>query len=278
MNDALDCLNDPFLQQYTQLKTRGKLVRPRGLLCLELEDHSYVLPPYVRFQNFAARKLNVKYIRDEFRWYLKGDRFDLSICEKAKIWQGIINSDGSINSNYGQYIFHGDGNQFDNVVRTLASDPDSRRASMTILDRQHLLSDTKDVPCTYALNFRLRDGKLNMSVLMRSQDALYGMASDAPCFSFIQEMVLEALREHMPNIQCGTYFHHANSFHAYERHFKMLDELTNIFGPGVRYEHVDCPRISGPDEVRCLRALHTMTLDELAALPERFAFAKWLIA
>jgi thymidylate synthase len=254
-----------FRQIYRDVKERGQLVAPRGQTVLEIEDYSYVLPPFVRFQSFVSRKLNLNYIKDEMLWYIKGDRYDTSIASKAKIWQGIINRDGTINSNYGQYIFAGP-KQFDNVVRILTEDRDSRRASIMILNDNHLLSDTKDVPCTYGINFRIRNDKLNMSVMMRSQDAIFGMANDCPAFSFIHEMMLNALRRQYPTLDYGTYHHTANSFHIYERHFAMLDRLV----ADDPYVPVDCPKISGPDEVAFLRAL------DFSAIPQQFAFAKWL--
>ena len=255
---------ESFRRIYHDVKQRGRLVRPRGQLVLEIENYSYELPPFVRFQSFQSRKLNVQYIKDELLWYIKGDRFDTSIAAKAKIWQGIINDDGSINSNYGQYIFTG--KQFDNAVKLLAADKDSRRASMVILGDDHLLSDTKDVPCTYALNFRIRDDKLNMSVHMRSQDAIYGMGNDAPAFSFIHEMMLNALRAHYPQLGYGTYFHIADSFHVYERHFPMLDKLC----ADDPYVDVPCPEISGPSEVDFIRRL------DFSDTPVEFRFARWL--
>lgn len=253
-----------FTRIFHDLKERGKYVRPRGQLVLEIENYSYELPPYVRFQSFESRKLNVQYIKDEFLWYLKGDKFDVTIAEKAKIWQSIINSDGSINSNYGQYIFAGP-KQFDNVIKILSNDRDSRRASIVILGDDHLLSNTNDVPCTYALNFRIRDNALNMTVHMRSQDAIYGMGNDAPAFSFIHEMVLNALRSVYPDLKYGVYHHFADSFHVYERHFRMLDRLLD---KNENYIEIECPKISGPDEVDCLR--------KLCETEERFAFVKWL--
>lgn len=256
---------DEFRKIFIDLKDRGKPVKPRGQLVLEIENYAYELPPFVRFPSFENRKLNVQYIKDETLWYIKGDKYDTSIAEKAKIWQGIINADGSINSNYGQYIFAGP-KQFDNVIKTLVEDKDSRRASMMILGDGHLLSDTKDVPCTYALNFRIREDTLNMSVHMRSQDAIFGMGNDAPAFSFIHEMMVNALRRYYPTLKYGTYFHIADSFHVYERHFSMLEKLVQ----GDKYVHVECPKISGPDEVDFLRKL------DFSEIPESFAFARWL--
>jgi thymidylate synthase len=254
-----------FRTIFQRLFYEGLHVKPRDLLSIELENFSYELPPYVRFQSFECRKFNVDYVKHEMLWYIKGDRFDASICDKAKMWGQIINKDGSINSNYGQYVF-GTLNQFDNVVKTLRDDKDSRRASIMILNSDHLFSDTKDVPCTYSINFRIRRGFLNMSVHMRSQDAIYGMGNDAPTFSMIHEMMFNTLLKYYPDLQHGTYFHTADSFHVYEKHFSMLSSIVD----GNEYIQTECPRISGPDEVEFLRRLN------FATIPEKFEFTKWL--
>lgn len=256
----------PFVKIYNDLNY-GHYVEPRGELIIELENYSYELDPYVRFQNFESRKLNLDYIKTEFLWYLKGDRFDSSICDHAKIWKSVINKDGSINSNYGQYIF-GKINQFDIVVNLLKNDKDSRRASIMILDNDHLKSDTNDVPCTYSINFRIRNNKLNMTVHMRSQDAIYGMGNDAPAFSFIHEMMLNALKRYYPDLGYGKYFHSADSFHVYKRHFLMLDKLKSY----DYYEIVNCPKISGPDEVDYLRNFNFLNI------PNEFKFTYWLLS
>jgi len=273
----------PFRDIFRRLVKTGRLVSPRGQLVIEAENFSYVLPPFVRFCNFQHRKLNVNYIRKEILWYLRGDSTDLSIMQHAKMWKDLVNIDGTINSNYGQYIF-GTQNQFDNVVKTLSEDRDSRRASIVILSERHLKMETKDVPCTYSLNFRIRNNTLNMSVHMRSQDAIFGMGNDAAVFSVVHEMVLNALWRVYPDLRYGDYFHIADSFHAYERHFEMLSKLTG-YEKGTdtdgftkrekarlsSYKFVMCPMISGPDEVDFLRLL------DFTSIPETYKFSKWLV-
>lgn len=258
---------DVFRGIFNDVKKRGKLVSPRGQLVLEIEDYNYVLPPFVRFQNFTSRKLSLKYIAREFLWYLRGDRFDTSICEHAKMWSPLVNKDGSINSNYGQYIF-GSTNQFDNVVRTLTKDKDSRRASVSILNSGHLISDTNDVPCTYSLNFRIRNDHLHMSVAMRSQDAVFGMGNDAPAFSFVHEMVYVSLKATYPELQMGRYHHYANSFHVYERHFDLLEKIV----AGDSHTSVDCPRILDHREIDVLRSVN-----QSSVVNDEFKFTRWLI-
>ena len=252
-----------FQDVYRRVKREGKEVSPRGMKIIEVENFNYELPAYVRFTNFKARKLNVDYIKKEFLWYLKGDRNDLSITKHAKIWIGCIENN-AINSNYGQYIFTG--GQFDKVIQVLKADKDSRRASIVILNQFNLLTATKDVPCTYSMNFRIRDNKLNMSVHMRSQDAIYGMSNDAPAFSFVHEMVLKTLQIYYPELEMGSYYHIADSFHVYERHFEMLERLQDD-----EYTEVECPKISSWKEVGYLIAKNT----PIAECTD-FKFNEWL--
>lgn len=254
-----------FRRIYNSLFNHGEICAPRGFKIIELQNYSYEIMPYTRFVNFESRKLNINYIKQEFLWYLKGNRFDKSICDHAKIWREIVNEDGSINSNYGQYVF-GSINQFDTALKTLQLDKDSRRASIMILNKDHLQSTTKDVPCTYAINFRIRNNTLNMTVHMRSQDAIYGMGNDLPCFSFIHEMMYESLKATYPNLNYGIYYHIADSFHVYERHFDMLKKIIN----NDAYTPVIIPKINGKSEVDFLRA------GDFKNIPQEFKFTQWL--
>ena len=245
----------------------GVNASPRGLLVKEIENYSFILPPYVRFASFESRKLNIAYIKKEFKRYLQGDRYDDSILDHAKIWSDVINEDGSINSNYGQYIFKGV-NQFDRCVKYLKEDKDSRRAAMVILSRDHVLSVTADLPYTYSISFRIRENKLNMSVRMRSQDAIYGLGNDIPAFSIIHEMMFHMLTGAYPKLELGYYHHCADSFHVYSRHFEMLDKIVN----GDTYLEINCPKISGEQEVGFLKNCN------FTEIPESYEFTRWLLS
>lgn len=254
-----------FGKIYEDLYFKGEIVYPRGLKVREIENYNYVLPPYCRFQTFAARKLSISYIKKEFLWYLKGEKFDTSIAEHAKMWTSLINADGAINSNYGRYIFT-EMQQFDNVVNILTKDKDSRKASIVILSSEHLKSADLDTPCTYSINFRIRKNKLNMTVRMRSQDAILGMGNDAPAFSFVHEMMYQTLKEVYPELEYGEYYHSADSFHIYEKHFDMLEQIIQ----GSSYVEYVCPRILNADEVRFLRKL------DFTNIPPQYQFTTWL--
>lgn len=240
-----------FYEILSYLWDCGQECSPRGLRCKELTNFSYTLPGRVRFMCFDHRGLKMDYVKQELLWYLRGDKSDVSILRNAKMWEGLVNEDGSINSNYGQYIFHlpgdlyGSQSNFFRVVHTLIKDRDSRRAAICILNNAHLDSDTKDYPCTCYLNFHIRDDQLHMYVRMRSQDAIFGMGNDAPCFSFIHELMWQVMRKQdgFETLRLGNYHHMADSFHVYERHYEMMEKI--LMDPHVTYDyHEDCPEFT----------------------------------
>ena len=244
---------------YAILKSYGSWVQPRGERTLEIENLTYICRPRVRFNNFQGRKFNLAYLKREMAWYIKADPTDLSIAEHASQWGKIV-ANGKLNSNYGTYWFGKYGVQ--HIVDLLNIDPMSRRAVIPMYgtDLDHLDLDAKDVPCTIAIEFRIRQGLLNARVIMRSQDVLWGMANDLPTFSFLHEIVAALL-----NVPMGTLTVSVGSFHVYE---SKLEMLTNILMYKLHVPVGDAPPIISHDEAKLL-IQNTIN-------PE-MAFGKWLM-
>ncbi len=271
-----------FYKIYQNLWKNGEECAPRGLRCKELTNFNYTLPPRVRFVSFDHRKLNLDYVKQEFCWYARGDSRDVSIAKLAKMWGGLVNADGSINSNYGWYLFNhqaGDGlwSNFARVVNELIKDPDSRRATTCILSNHHLNSVTQDYPCTAYLNWHIRGDKLVQYVRMRSQDAVFGLGNDAPCFSLIHELLWDSLKPFYPKLQLGDYHHVADSFHVYERHYQMIEKILD--NPGVSQDHhPGCPAMSGRG-AQFLQLQHVVNNLEMTpqGFDELLPFTQWLL-
>lgn len=260
---------DVFLCVYQDLLALGKVCGPRGKETLELEDYQFTLQPFDRFTSFRARKLSLDYIKAELIWYIGGNPYDTMITEHAQIWKDIRQPSGEFFSNYGQYIFgKQNGAQF--VVDELLMDQDSRRAVIPLLNASHLFHNNKDVVCTYSMSFRIRNNRLNMSVNMRSNDAMWGMTNDVACFSFIHEIIWNMITAHMPSIEMGHYTHKVDSLHVYERHYAMLSQLVNDGLNG--YTKIEVPRIADYREVRQL----FQHLVEGRPLHTHYAFTDWL--
>ena len=158
------------------------------------------------------RNWNQKYAAAEWAWYLSGDPNIIKLGQLygkiPPIWERMADVNGEVNSNYGYQWKRCD--QLDNVVNLLRDNPETRQAAISIYDGKEIHKYDNDTPCTYAVQFTIVQGKLYMSVYMRSNDLWYGFCNDQYQFASLQEMVADRL-----NLPVGTYYHHAHNLHLY---------------------------------------------------------------
>jgi len=172
----------------------------------------YITNPKDRKIINKERKWKEDYAEAEWQWYLTGDPNVKALGDiygkVPEIWKRMADGDGKVNSNYG-YQWERN-NQIDYVVDLLKNQPDTRQAVITILDMKEHDTFTFDTPCTYAIQFTILHGRLDMCVTMRSNDLWYGFCNDQYQFSKLQEMVSKRLK-----IDTGTYYHFAHNMHLY---------------------------------------------------------------
>ena len=158
------------------------------------------------------RNWNEEYAAAEWAWYLSGDPRVSTLGELygkiPAIWKRMADKNGEVNSNYGYQWKRND--QLENVINILKHGYDTRQAAISIYDGKEINKYEFDTPCTYAIQFTVVQGKLYMSVYMRSNDLWYGFCNDQYQFASLQEMVAERL-----NLPVGTYYHHAHNLHLY---------------------------------------------------------------
>jgi len=242
---------EQWLNIYKDLNEKGIEQEPRGMKTIEIEDYLFEGNPYNRIANFDERNMSMRYICGEFLWYLSGDRDNEDIIKYSKFWEKLKNLESPTwNSNYGYYIFTE--GQFDYVYDQLVKDEDSRQAAIIINRPNVMMSETKDKICTYALGFRIRNNKLNMSVSARSSDFILGAQIDYFQFSVVQEMLLVLLQEKYGDLEMGVYRQKSDSFHIYERHFPMMLKILENNKNGNTFKEVKVPRIKDVAEVRGL--------------------------
>jgi thymidylate synthase len=125
------------------------------------------------------------------------------------------------------------------AIHTLAADPDTRQAVVTIYDGNRDLGrpDIKDVPCTLSMQFFIREGKLQMRTSMRSNDAFLGLPYDLHQFCALQCVVAQSLY-----LEPGRYTHTVGSMHLYERNFEQARALRPNHLKPDKYEKLFEPR------------------------------------
>lgn len=126
-------------------------------------------------------------------------------------------------------------NQLTFVVEELQRNPYSRRAVIDIRDnKEDVFSD--DPACLQHIQFFIRDNLLHMKVLFRSNDACKAAFTNAFGLICLQTNIADTI-----GVGVGTYTHRANSFHCYERDFKLLESYTNriMKGENLFYNYSD---------------------------------------
>ena len=172
----------------------------------------YITDPKDRKIINKERNWKEDYAEAEWQWYLSGDpniRTLGDIYGKVpEIWKRMADSNGNVNSNYGWQWERT--SQLEIIIDILKTKPDTRQAAISIYDAKEISDYTNDTPCTYAVQFTIVHGRLDMCVTMRSNDLWYGFCNDQYQFSKLQEMVSKRLK-----IDTGVYYHFAHNMHLY---------------------------------------------------------------
>jgi hypothetical protein len=190
-------------------------VSPRGMATLEHDG------PLVTEYSKPAQRVLFDPVRDanpffhffEALWILNGDQ-DVAFL---KFFNGNIarySDDGkTFHAPYGYRLrqFFGK-DQLLGAAHMLYADRDTRQVVLQIWNaRTDLGERTRDMPCNDMIFLKIRDDKLNMSVLCRSNDAVWGAyGANAVQFSTLQEWVAGAV-----GVGVGAYRQFSDSFHLY---------------------------------------------------------------
>ena len=198
----------------------GRVVSPRGKKVLEVDHYTSIIDMTRPVMRDPGRKLNYRFMAAEASWILSGSN-QLAPLLEVNPKMAAFSDDGlTLAGAYGPRIL----SQFIYVVEKITSDPDTRQATMTIWTPNP--GPSKDIPCTVAMDFKLRDGRLNAHVFMRSSDVWLGLPYDVFAFTSVACTIVAALNRRMSDdekaagarVLPGTLFLTAASSHVYEEH------------------------------------------------------------
>lgn len=213
-------VNDAWLSGFSALQAQAEEgytnASRDGAVVGEICDAIFcVEDPTRNIVSNSIRKMPMRYAVGELAWYLSGSNRVSDISRFAKKWADISDDGETNNSAYGWRIFDKFGfDQWQYVKELLWKDPSSRQAVIHIKDASN--KPTKDVPCTVYLQFFIREGKLNLSVHMRSNDIWMGVPYDMFSFCFLQMLMAMEL-----GVEVGHYTHYAGSLHMYARDYEV---------------------------------------------------------
>jgi thymidylate synthase len=230
--------NESYKRVLRDVLELGEEVSPRGKLTYELQPAiHHIYSPAKKLCSIPGRKANPFFNMAENLWIIAGRGNAEWVCSfnnKLKEFQ-LDEGHVDFNAPYGRRIRFANKHreeeltinkinffnmkkipQVDQLLHcylSLKSDPDSRQAVVSLWNPliDYVVHETKDRPCNTTIYFKIRNGKLNMTVSNRSNDihlGLYGV--NFVQFAHIQEFMAASL-----NVGIGTYTHLSDSLHVY---------------------------------------------------------------
>jgi thymidylate synthase len=166
----------------------------------------------------------------ELLWYLSGrDKLEFIKPYVSEYEKEAVG--GILEGAYGPRLLamRGSIDQLKSIETLLRRKPGSRRAVVQLFNAEDIATDHVEVPCTTTLQFHQREGRLHMSVTLRSNDAYWGLPHDVFCFTMIQEMMAGRL-----GVELGEYHHFVGSMHVYNDH---LADMRAYLDEGFQQVH-----------------------------------------
>lgn len=163
--------------------------------------------------------ISIGYALAELVWIINGEeKSDIintwnpsleKFAGKSEIYHGAYGK--RIRSHFGF-------DQIEKAYEALQSIPESRQVVMQIYDTRvdfpinNGTPQDEDIPCNICSLLKVRNGKLEWSQIMRSNDVLLGMPYNFVQFTGLQEILAGWLE-----LDLGSYNHYSDSLHLYAR-------------------------------------------------------------
>lgn len=183
----------------------GPFVSPRGQLTREFMGYVTQVNMWMPLVTIPSRKISYSHMLAEAAWILGGERILTPGVERLLPYS----DDGrTMAGAYGPPFLQ----QVPYVVDKLSQDICTRQAVMTLWERSP--RESRDVPCTVAMQFFFRDRHIHTNVFMRSSDVWLGWPYDVFCFTMMTWHVSLCIRGRPTP---GTLTIFAGSQHLYDR-------------------------------------------------------------
>lgn len=175
------------------------------------------------FPLLSLRKIPMSFI-PEIMWMLSGRKDTTWLSGFTKIWDSFKDKDGTISSAYGYRWRHAfDVDQIDEVIRKLSEDPSTRHGVVQIWDaREDLTVPQKNVPCPVMFTLNIINGRLNLHLVIRSNDMVLGHPTDIAGFALLNHLFASRL-----NVLPGVLTVSISNAHIYENQMDAVREILS---------------------------------------------------
>ncbi|AOX99340.1 thymidylate synthase [Jeongeupia sp. USM3] len=175
------------------------------------------------FPLVTTKKAHLKSIIYELLWFLRGETNNNWLKERGvSIWNEWARDDGELGPIYG-YQWRSwptaDGRHIDqiaDVVRTLKTNPDSRRIIVSAWNVGEI-ENMALPPCHAFFQFYVADGKLSCQLYQRSADLFLGVPFNIASYSLLVLMMAQAC-----DLEPGDFVWTGGDCHIYLNHLEQV--------------------------------------------------------
>jgi thymidylate synthase len=176
------------------------------------------------FPLVTTKKLHLKSIIYELLWFLRGDSNVKWLQERGvTIWDEWAREDGDLGPIYGVQWRSwptpdgGHVDQIAEVIRTLKTNPDSRRIIVSAWNVAELPKMAL-APCHALFQFYVADGKLSCQLYQRSADIFLGVPFNIASYALLTHMVAQQC-----DLAVGDFVWTGGDCHIYNNHFEQVE-------------------------------------------------------
>jgi thymidylate synthase len=170
----------------------------------------------------TTKKVHLRSVVVELLWFLRGSTNVRWLQERGvSIWDEWADPEGELGPVYGHQWRSWptpDGGSIDQiaaVVRSLRTDPDSRRHIVSAWN----VAEVKDMalpPCHTMFQFYVADGRLSCQLYQRSADVFLGVPFNIASYALLTAMVAQVV-----GLRPGDFVHTLGDAHLYSNHFEQ---------------------------------------------------------
>jgi thymidylate synthase len=166
----------------------------------------------------------------ELIWTLSGVKELDWLQQHTKMWDDFKNEENQIEASYGYRWRH----QFERdqilaMLDALVKDPSDRQCVVMAWDNgKDGLGNrwTSNVPCPIGFIVNIIEGKVNITLMLRSSDAIVGLPYDMMMYSLLLILVTHELQMRGLNVRYGNITAILSHVHIYQPHYEIAESLV----------------------------------------------------
>lgn len=217
-----------YLDVLARIYREGDLVHSTrtGFNTKALPGITLDVEPSRGFPLLTVRKMFPKFFCAETVWFVAGHKHAGFLQKFTKGWDSFLEADGTVATAYGyRWRHHFGRDQLVELVEHLREEPTSRQGVVIMWDAaddglRH--PKKKNVPCPFSWTANIIGGKLNLHLIIRSNDMVLGHPNDVADFALLQAMIAQEL-----GVMVGKLTVSISHAHVYENQYPQIEDLLS---------------------------------------------------